>query len=90
MSDGRSLANVPVFGLLAAALLVPALAGAAAPGDFDRSLGGDGKVRTSFCYHGGHFASVAIDSHHRIVTAGSGVPRPHAPKRQTRQRVQPR
>ena len=36
------------------------------------SLGGDGKVRTSFCYHGGHFASVAIDSHHRIVTAGSG------------------
>jgi uncharacterized delta-60 repeat protein len=57
---------------LLAALLVPALASAAAPGDFDRSLGGDGKVRTSFCYHGGHFASVAIDSHHRIVTAGSG------------------
>jgi uncharacterized delta-60 repeat protein len=57
---------------LLSALLVPALAGAAAPGDFDRSLGGDGKVRTSFCYHGGHFASVAIDSHHRIVTAGSG------------------
>jgi uncharacterized delta-60 repeat protein len=57
---------------LLAALLVPAVAGAAAPGGFDRSLGGDGKVRTSFCYHGGHFASVAIDSHHRIVTAGSG------------------
>jgi uncharacterized delta-60 repeat protein len=58
--------------LLLAALLVPTLAQAAKPGAFDRSFGGDGKVRTSFCYHGGHFASVAIDSHHRIVTAGSG------------------
>jgi uncharacterized delta-60 repeat protein len=58
--------------MLFAAPLAPALAQAAKPGHFDRSLGGDGKVRTSFCYHGGHFASVAIDSHHRIVTAGSG------------------
>ncbi|HEY7150916.1 MAG TPA: delta-60 repeat domain-containing protein [Solirubrobacterales bacterium] len=55
-----------------AALLAAALAHAAMPGDFDRSFAGDGKARLSFCYHGAHFASVAIDSHNRIVTAGSG------------------
>jgi uncharacterized delta-60 repeat protein len=53
-------------------LLAPAHAAAARPGGFDRSFAGDGKARLSFCYHGGHFASVAIDSHNRIVTAGSG------------------
>jgi uncharacterized delta-60 repeat protein len=71
-AEVRMSSSLAVTLALLAALLVPAVAGAAAPGGFDRSLGGDGKVRTSFCYHGGHFASVAIDSHHRIVTAGSG------------------
>jgi uncharacterized delta-60 repeat protein len=68
-----SSAPLSVALTLLVAAVSPALAQAAKPGDFDRSFGGDGKVRTSFCWHGeGRFASVAIDSHHRIVSAGSG------------------
>jgi uncharacterized delta-60 repeat protein len=60
-----SLASL-AFGL---ALLAPALAQAAKPGDLDRSFGGDGKVTTNF----GHYnaaSDAAIDPHGRIVAVG--------------------
>jgi uncharacterized delta-60 repeat protein len=58
--------------LLLGTLFVPTLAQAAEPGDVNLSFGDNGRVRGTGCYHGAHFASVAIDSRDRIVTAGSG------------------
>jgi uncharacterized delta-60 repeat protein len=58
---------------LVAATTACALAHAAKPGHFDRSFGDEGKTKYGpGCLHGAHFTSVAIDSHNRIVTAGSG------------------
>jgi uncharacterized delta-60 repeat protein len=55
---------------LLAALLAPALA-RAAPGDLDRSFGGDGKVRTMFGDGYSYANAVVIDSHGRLVAAGA-------------------
>jgi uncharacterized delta-60 repeat protein len=77
MSERRYQARFRAGALLATALalsiplLVPSM-GQAKPGDLDRSFGGDGKVRSDPCEHGGGFASIAIDSHQRIVAAGTG------------------
>jgi uncharacterized delta-60 repeat protein len=74
VSERHSLANVPVFGLLAAALLLallaPSLAQAARAGSLDPSFGDAGRVKTGFCAHARSFA-VAIDHHGRIVAAGT-------------------
>jgi uncharacterized delta-60 repeat protein len=69
-----------MYGLLAfalallAALLAPALT-QAAPGHLDRSFGGDGKVLTKFPERRSRANAVAIDSHNRIVAAGTGESR---------------
>ena len=68
-----SLACRPVqsFALaLLAALLAPALAQAAKPGDLDPSFGGDGKVTTNFGHYNAAYAA-AIDSHGRVIAVGS-------------------
>jgi uncharacterized delta-60 repeat protein len=73
VSERHSLANVPVFGLLAAALLLalaPSLAQAARAGSLDPSFGEAGRVKTGFCAHARSFA-VSIDHHGRIVAAGT-------------------
>jgi uncharacterized delta-60 repeat protein len=56
--------------VLLAALLVPALAQAAKPGDLDRSFGDGGKMVRHFCTHP-RSGQVVIDRHGRIVFAGS-------------------
>ena len=63
-----------VAALLAAALLNPAIAGAARSGDLDPSFGGDGKV-DACGGRGGHFAPIAIDAHNRIVSGGDCLDR---------------
>jgi uncharacterized delta-60 repeat protein len=56
-------------GVMLATVLVTGVAWAAAPGDLDRSFGGDGTIRTDM---GGNDQanSVAIGSHKRIVAMG--------------------
>jgi uncharacterized delta-60 repeat protein len=69
--QGRSPGPLVAIALAGLATLVAPAPAHANPGDLDHSFGGDGKVRTVF--HQGHsYAySVVIDSHERIVAAGS-------------------
>jgi uncharacterized delta-60 repeat protein len=71
LKPGLALA-VLLFAPLLAALLLPALAQAAKPGDLDRSFGDGGLVRAELGPSDSGARSVAIDSHHRIVVAGFG------------------
>jgi hypothetical protein len=48
------------------------VAWAAAPGDLDRSFGGDGLVRTGM-HESASAHAVAIGSHHRIVAVGTSA-----------------
>ena len=63
----------PLLAVLLTALLVPALAQAARPGDLDRSFSEDG-IATTGIRGGVSGRSVAVDSHDRIVVAGGPNP----------------